>query len=79
VPHKKAETSNMLFNTIADHDLALARIVSLREAAQLAGCSEDTLKRRHASKIIRISPRRLGMRLRDALLMTEDGKARASP
>jgi hypothetical protein len=59
----------MLFTKTAEHDLALARIVSLREAAQLAGCSEDTLKRRHSSKIVRISPRRLGMRIRDALLL----------
>jgi hypothetical protein len=70
----------MLFTKTAEYDLALARIVSLREAAQLAGCSEDTLKRRHASKIIRISPRRLGMRLRDALLLTEENEAQgASP
>jgi hypothetical protein len=68
----------MLFNKIADHDLALARIVTLREAAQLAGCSEDTLKRRHSSKIIRISPRRLGMRIRDALFLADDSSGVAA-
>jgi hypothetical protein len=52
-------------------DLALARIITLREAAHLAGISEDTLKRRWPSKIIRLSPRRLGMRVRDALMLGE--------
>jgi hypothetical protein len=61
-----------MFCKTAEHDLALARIVTLREAAQLAGCSEDTLKRRHSAKIIRLSPRRLGMRIRDALFLADD-------
>lgn len=43
------------------------RIVSLPEAARLRGCSIDTLKRNDANKIIRLSPRRVGMRVRDAL------------
>jgi hypothetical protein len=47
----------------------LNRIVSLPEAARLRGVSVDTLKRhpRLARKIIRVSPRRLGMRVRDAI------------
>jgi hypothetical protein len=45
----------------------LQRIVSMEEAARLSGMSIDTLKRRHAEQIIKLSPRRLGMRLRDAL------------
>lgn len=45
----------------------LDRILSLQEAALLRGCSTDTLKRRFPDKIIRVSPRRRGMRLRDAL------------
>jgi hypothetical protein len=67
-----------MFYKTAEHDLALARIISLREAAQLAGCSEDTLKRRHPSKIIRISPRRLGMRIRDALFLADDNSGVAA-
>jgi hypothetical protein len=47
--------------------LELHRIVSLQEASRLSGMSPDTLKRRHAAKIIQLSPRRLGMRVRDAL------------
>jgi len=55
--------------------IALARVVTLREAAQLAGVSEDTLKRRRADKIIRLSPRRLGMRVRDAFLLGDESAA----
>jgi len=49
----------------------LQRIVSLKEAAFLRGVSEDTLRRREPDKIIRVSPRRLGMRLADALMVSE--------
>jgi hypothetical protein len=49
--------------------LELQRIVSLQEAARLSGLSPDTMKRRHADKIITLSPRRLGMRVRDALML----------
>ena len=44
------------------------RIVSLPEAAHLAGVSPDTLRRCHKRqelKIIRVSPRRIGVRLSD--------------
>lgn len=47
----------------------LQRIVDLKEAARLSGLSRDTLKRRHIDKIIRLSPRRVGMRVRDALML----------
>jgi hypothetical protein len=52
-------------------EIALSRVVTLREAAQLAGVSEDTLRRRRREKILRLSPRRLGMRVRDALLLSD--------
>jgi hypothetical protein len=64
-----------MFQKTAEHDLALARIVTLREAAQLAGLSEDTLKRRHPEKIIRLSVRRVGMRVRDPLFLTDENNA----
>lgn len=44
------------------------RVVSLMEAAHLAGISTDTLRRCHARKeikIIKLSPRRVGVRLSD--------------
>jgi hypothetical protein len=58
-----------------DNDLALARIVTLREASQLAGISEDTIRRNHSDKVIRLSPRRLGMRVKDALFLTDENAA----
>jgi hypothetical protein len=45
----------------------LQRIAPLREASHLSGVSQDTLKRHHSDKILRLSPRRLGMRVGDAL------------
>jgi hypothetical protein len=50
-------------------EIELQRIVSLRQASDLSGLSEDTLRRRHADKIIKLSPRRNGMRVRDALML----------
>jgi hypothetical protein len=50
--------------------LELHRIVDLREAVRLSGMSLDTLKRRHADKIIELSPRRRGMRVCDALQLS---------
>lgn len=45
------------------------RIVPLAEAARLAGISQDGLLRHHRDKIIKLSPRRLGMRQGDALML----------
>ena len=47
----------------------LDRIVSLQEATKISSLSADTLKRHHRKKVIELSPRRLGMRLRDALML----------
>jgi hypothetical protein len=38
------------------------------EASRLSGLSIDTIKRRHKDKIIELSSRRRGLRLRDALM-----------
>lgn len=51
--------------------MELEKIVGMNEAASLSGVSEDTLKRHHSDKIIRLSPRRLGMRVRDALRLKD--------
>ena len=48
-------------------EIWLERIVSLKEAARLRGTSVDTLRRRFSHKFVRISPRRLGMKIRDAV------------
>jgi predicted DNA-binding transcriptional regulator AlpA len=53
------------------------KVVSLPEAAHLAGVSPDTLRRCHKRnelKIIKLSPRRIGVRLSD-LRAFIDGRA----
>jgi hypothetical protein len=45
------------------------RIIPLAEAARLAGISQDGLLRHYRDKIIKLSPRRLGMRQGDALML----------
>ena len=54
------------------------RIVSLKEAAQLRGVSVDTLKRNDRDKIIKLSKRRLGVKLKDVLQLDDDGDATAA-
>jgi hypothetical protein len=51
----------------ATSTLALEKIVTLAEAAELAGISKDSLRRHHAHLIRRLSPRRVGVKLRDVL------------
>jgi hypothetical protein len=45
------------------------RLAPLAEASRLSGLSEDTLRRHHASKFVRLSPRRIAMRVEDALML----------
>ncbi|MDA9424028.1 hypothetical protein [Bradyrhizobium sp. CCBAU 53380] len=52
--------------------LELERIAPLSEAAHLSGLSEDSLKRNHRDKIIVLGPRRLGMRVRNALMLGDE-------
>ena len=47
--------------------LELHRIVRLSEAGRLCGLSEDSLRRNHSDKIIRLGPRAIGMRVGHAL------------
>lgn len=49
--------------------LELERIITLQEAEKVSSLSVDSWKRRHPDKIIELSPRRLGVRLRDALML----------
>jgi hypothetical protein len=52
-------------------DLELQRVITLREAAEISGISLDTIRRRYPQIIIKLSPRRVGVRLRDALSIGE--------
>jgi hypothetical protein len=49
----------------------LNRILSLAQAAEVSSLSPDTIKRRHPDKLVHLSPRRLGVRLRDALMLSD--------
>jgi hypothetical protein len=51
--------------------LELERMLTLEEVAELTGLSPDTLRRRYAHLIKKLSPRRVGMRMRDALSIGE--------
>ena len=55
--------------------IELNRIVSLKEAAKLAGVSEDTLRRKHSDKILQVSERRQGMRTGHALMLGQSKKS----
>jgi hypothetical protein len=50
-------------------ELQLNSIVSLAEAVRLSGLSDDSWRRYHRDKFIWLSPRRIGVRLRDALMI----------
>ena len=59
-----SNTQNSALSRLSTDD----RIVSLPEAAHLVGVSPDTLRRCHKRqelKIIKLSPRRIGIRLSD--------------
>ena len=49
----------------------LHRVVDLKEASRLWGLSVDSIKRHHSNKILDLSPRRRGMRVRDALMLAQ--------
>jgi hypothetical protein len=49
--------------------LELLRIIEMDEAEHLSSLSKDTLERKHSEKIIKLSPRRNGMRVADALML----------
>jgi hypothetical protein len=64
-------------DTTNDDFLRLKRIASLAEVAQLTGLSVDTLKRNYRDRIIRLSPRRVGMRIEDALQLAPSPNPKA--
>jgi hypothetical protein len=47
--------------------LELERVLPMPEVEQLTSLSEDSIKRHHRDKLVYLSPRRLGMKLRNAL------------
>jgi len=53
--------------------LELNRIARLAEASRLSGLSEDSLRRNHSDKIIRLGPRAVGIRVGHCLQLTGKG------
>lgn len=52
----------------------LLEIVPLDEAARVSSASEDTIRRNHKDKIVRVSERRVGMRRGHALMIGNTAK-----
>jgi hypothetical protein len=69
---RKLTTSIASTTTLSE--VELNRIATLPEACHLSSLSEDSLRRYHADKIIRLSPKRSGMRVRDALMIGQGGE-----
>jgi hypothetical protein len=69
--------STKLPNDLELSPLDLERIVPLAEAARLRGVSEDTLRRHDSDKILQLSPRRQGMRVRHALALEKQSQTSA--
>ena len=53
--------------------LELNRIARLPEASRLSGVSEDSLRRNHSDKIIRLGPRAIGIRVGHCLQLMGKG------
>jgi hypothetical protein len=51
--------------------LELNRIVAMDEASELSSLSEDTLEEHYPELIVRLSPKRKGMRVGHALMLSK--------
>jgi hypothetical protein len=49
--------------------IELNRIIPLAEAVRLSSLSDDVWRREHADKFVWLSPRRIGVRLKHALML----------
>jgi hypothetical protein len=49
--------------------IELNRIIPLAEAVKLSSLSDDVWRRQYSHKFIWLSPRRIGVRLKDALML----------
>jgi hypothetical protein len=54
--------------------LELDRIITFQEAEKVSSLSADAWKRNHPDKIVELSPRRRGIRLRDALMLAKTSR-----
>jgi hypothetical protein len=57
---------------MTSRDQVPTRVVTIREIMSgPAGLSPDSLRRHHADRIVKLSPRRSGMRVIDALMIQQ--------
>ena len=56
-------------------ELELERIITLDQAAELSGISPDGWRRHYPHLIRRLSPRRVGVKLKDALSINQETTA----
>jgi hypothetical protein len=66
---KPAKTSEPDLPTLSP--LELNRIARLPEASRLSGVSEDSIRRNHSDKLIRLGPRAVGIRVGHCLHLLE--------
>jgi DeoR/GlpR family transcriptional regulator of sugar metabolism len=52
---------------LTPQEIEARRLVSIQEAAQLLSVSCDTVRRQYKDRFIRVSKRRLALRLRDIM------------
>jgi hypothetical protein len=52
--------------------IELSRIIPISEAAELSSISPDGWYRHHREKLIQLTEKRVGVRLRDALFLPQD-------
>jgi hypothetical protein len=57
-------------NTLDEDWWSLERIIPISRVSRITSLSEDTIKRRYKDRIVQLSPRRIGMKLKDALAIT---------
>jgi DeoR/GlpR family transcriptional regulator of sugar metabolism len=56
-------------------EIAAHRMVTVKEASEIIGVSDDTFRRRHRDLIQQVSARRQSVRLGDVLAIAEQSKA----
>jgi hypothetical protein len=50
-------------------EIELNRIIPIRDAVELSSVSDDGWRRHHSDKLIQLTPKRVGVRLRHALFI----------
>jgi hypothetical protein len=57
----------MKFDQELSQSLELERLITIEKASEIVGISDDSFRRHYSHLIRRITPRRIGVRVRDLL------------